>query len=194
MVNTPFLDAKVQRKFEDFIWLQERFIELLPGVFIPPVPKKKLMERFTDELMHKKMRYFQKFIDSITRNKLLRSTQIFFDFLTIENRTDFDLKREHYSRYDMPATLVGHHTLDGILQISINTNDDVKAQTVNKIVHKNEILLKKLNIALKSVLEDMESMSMKMNNVSNIFLEIYENNVEFNSEVLFKFNILGKTC
>lgn len=43
ITTQPSTGAGVERRFTDFIWLRETLVKMYPGVFIPPLPPKKLL-------------------------------------------------------------------------------------------------------------------------------------------------------
>ncbi len=83
----------------------------------------------------------------------------------------------------MPASFTHHYNLEGLIEIKINYEDDAFAQTLNRNFDNNQNLLKNLSECIKALQVDYENISNRMNQISNIFLQLNKNS-ENSNEVL----------
>lgn len=73
----------VIRRYNDFVWLQERLAEKYKGVFIPPLPEKSAVEkfRFSAEFIELRRRALDVFLNRITSHPQLRLSEDLRNFL-----------------------------------------------------------------------------------------------------------------
>lgn len=58
-------NASCRHRFSEFIKLREEVIEATPGVVVPPLPEKKVMNRFGDEFIEKRRVMLEIFLQQI---------------------------------------------------------------------------------------------------------------------------------
>ncbi len=58
-IKTSPLGWAVKRRYNDFYWLRETLQKFHPGVFVPPIPKKKRKNRFREDIIRKRMYIFE---------------------------------------------------------------------------------------------------------------------------------------
>ena len=63
------------------------------------------------------MRYLDKFLDSLACDFLIKNSQIFQDFLQLEEK-DFNNKKKEYSKIKAPAKLSEMKTIEGNVKFS----------------------------------------------------------------------------
>ena len=51
------------------------------------------------------MRFLEKFMESLASNPVVKNSQVFFDFLTVENEYDFNNKKKEHGKVKSPAKL-----------------------------------------------------------------------------------------
>ena len=74
------------RTDEDFYELRRLMVIALPYVMVPPLPAKNLNSQ--DRKIPKRQRLYQRFLNSIHRSEVLKSVQIFVDFIKLPDRLD----------------------------------------------------------------------------------------------------------
>ena len=82
---TQSQEFTVQRRFKDFVWLHNCFIEHFPGVLIPPLPKKDFFCRFDEEFIQSRIRGLEAFLSRILRHPLLHQQSFVQSFLQEDN-------------------------------------------------------------------------------------------------------------
>ena len=90
LVATNPLNWKVRRRYNDFEWLHQTLVNYYNFCLIPPIPKKKknlnkiVSDKFDEAFLRKRTRKFEKFLSYLINDPILRSTQVVYDFLSIE--------------------------------------------------------------------------------------------------------------
>jgi hypothetical protein len=162
------LQLSTTRKFNDFDWLRNKLIQLYPTVYVPPLPKMKFFQKNTSEKWAKRVYYMQKWLNSIIKTPVIRSSKLFYDFISIP-KEEFKSLRIEYDKTTTPKSLSHFTTADGIVNITINPFLDTQAGKIQKDINKKVFLYNKLKISFKEIMNEMQVMSMKLNNISNLF-------------------------
>ncbi len=82
--------------------------------------KKNYFKGITDIQIQKRMRAMEKFLQEIVSHPLLRNSQIVYDFISIRDEKDYNLKKNAYSKMIIPTKAEDVKTLNGEINISIN--------------------------------------------------------------------------
>lgn len=59
------------------------------------------------------MRFLEKFMESLVASQVTKNSQILFDFLTIENENDFNIKKKEYAKLKSPVKLSEIKNVEG---------------------------------------------------------------------------------
>ena len=168
-------DCSVVRKLSDFEWLRNKFVELFPGNFVPPLAPSHYTLKDDSP---KKMLYLARFVNALSQIKVLRSTEIFESFVNLP-QLDFDgRKKEFYDKKTSPKSLSLFNTLDGVINLNISKKADAKATGIQNDLYKKIAGLKKLDSAFDNVIYLFDQVSQKMKDLSKAFDELkvlYEN-------------------
>ena len=108
------------------------------------------------------------FMISISENILIRSSDLFKDFVTLPNK-EFDKIKLEYNKKKIPTFIKDYLDFDGTLDVSINEQKDNICSGILIDIKTKNLLFYDLQIAIKSLIEEFKVMSDKLNNVSNVF-------------------------
>ena len=99
VITIPTLNLKVVRRYSDFEWFRSILINLFPGRVIPPIPKKNKIggDRFNEEFLEKRTRTLEKFLNLLLEDPSIKTSQIFYDFVSIEELNIFSDKKKYYN-------------------------------------------------------------------------------------------------
>ena len=131
---------------------------------------------------------------SVSENILIRSSDLFKDFVTLPNK-EFDKVKLQYDKKKSPNFIKDYLDLEGIIDVSINEQkDNICSGILNDIKTKN-LLFHDLQIAIKFLIEEFKVMSDKLNNVSTAFQNLSSSysislNGEFMKKTFSSFNNL----
>lgn len=159
----------VIRKLEDFEFLSRFFTDFYPGVFIPPVAPSHLSLK---EDSVKKVNYLGRFINSIAENKLLRSSEIFTDFLTMEQEEFNNKRNAAYNKAPKPKNMNQFLTLSGNIQLYITEKKEEYAKNLKMEINKVNNIYKKLDNQLDYVMKQFDDVSKTLGEISKSFAEL----------------------
>ena len=80
-IKTPCLGWEVKRTLKNFIKLRATLSNIYPGTFIPPSPPKRLIHSSEASNLEKQQFFLQRFVDSLMRSDLLKSSPFVLGFL-----------------------------------------------------------------------------------------------------------------
>ena len=113
----------VIRKYSDFKWLHDIFQKIYTGSCIPPIPKNIKMEKISDDVVNKNKRALEKFVQGLIDHPLIKHSPILFDFLSIEDKSQFYARQTYYSKGKAPKSLSKLITLNGNVDINFHNSD-----------------------------------------------------------------------
>ena len=126
------------------------------------------------------MRDYNRFINSILENPLLRSSEIIEEFLT-KSQNDFHVIKLKYKKLEKKVMMKDFLSLTGELDATFYQDKYNLSLNIPKIIEKKRNLYLNLNNALKEVIYEFEVIDKKMNNLSEAFHDLsneYKNNYE----------------
>ena len=132
------------------------------------------------------MRDYNRFINSILENPLLCSSEIVEEFIT-KSQNDFHSIKLKYKKLEKKVIMKDFLSLTGELDATFYQDKYNLSLNIPKIIEKKRNLYLNLNNALKEVINELEIIDTKMNNLSEAFHNLsieYKNNFENN--VLFE--------
>ena len=118
----------VKRNYLDFEWLRDILLKLYNWNFIPSLPNLYLYNKNNeDEFFKECIRNLEKFMNYLLSDKIIKSSQILYDFLCKENEKEFSKIKKEFE--------------------NITPNNDIQNyQSVNGKMLKKKKNLKKLKI------------------------------------------------
>ena len=170
-IEVKELESKVERTFSDFTWLKKTLEIFYPTAYIPPIPKIPFFHKTTDEYLKKKLRYFNQFLISLSQNILIRSTPIFFNFLSLNENELYNYK-DRLKNEVPPTTIKKYMTLDGNVNIETGKGKDDYAQIIKNSILQKNTPFQDLNKAFKELIIQFGIFSEKMNNLSICFSKL----------------------
>ena len=174
LVKTQPLKFEVRRRFSDFEWLREILKNQYINCIIPPVYKKSYFMGLDDYVVSKRIRVLQKFISEILHHPLLRNSQIFYDFISIKDKNEFNNKKYIYNSLSIPTKIEEMKSLSGEINVGKNTEKSAIAENIKKISESNDELLKKLSKEYKALNYEILEFVSKIKNVANVWNELYK--------------------
>ena len=168
------LPYNVVRKYSDFKWLKDIISTVYIGSVIPPLPKKLKYEKWDDKNIHNTKRKLQKFIQALVDDPLIRNSPILFDFLSIENQSEFYSRKTYYTKVKPPKTLAETYSLNGQVRLKLSNKEYAYIDYIKEKNSKSEMLLKKLTNSIKELCSNMITMSEQMKEISLTSLQLDE--------------------
>ena len=153
LITTNQINGSVRRKHADFFWLKERLSTVFNLNVMPRLPKKGKVNE--DKHINKRMRNLEKFLMYLAKDPLIKNSKIFYDFLTIENDSDFEKKKKIYNKMKTPLELKDITTIDGKMKVQISSQKEQFLENIKNNASFNETALKKFNTNFKVLKEEM---------------------------------------
>ena len=155
LITTKQLNVNVRRKHDDFVWLRERLAIIFNLNILPRLPKKGKVNE--DKHINKRMRNLERFLVYLSKDPLVKNSQIFFDFLTIEKDSDFEKRKKIYNRLKTPIELKDIKTVRGKMKISVTSKKEQHLESIRDNAAFNETALKKFNQNFKLLRDEMKT-------------------------------------
>ena len=172
-----------RRRYTDFEWLRKTICRLYPGIYIPPLPKKTFNIN-KPEKIGKYLSFIQRFVDGIMEDKLLKNSSLVYLFFSTEKEKDLISVMEKYDKVQKPKNLKYFYSRTGniILDEDILKHDKKKELLdIKNKISKNTNIYDNLNKSLKLLCKEIKQVSDRMNEISNLFKQMYELSIN-NSE------------
>ena len=198
LLENKELKISKRRRYSDFEWLRKTLLRLYPGYYIPPLPLNPINANKPDKI-GKYERALQRFFDGIMQDKLLKNSSLIYLFLFTEKEIDLISLMNKYDNVQKQSDLKYFYSRDGKIILDDNILNNSKKKKLFQIKeniskHNNSFVI--LNKALKNLCQEMKQVSDRMNEIGNIFKEIYTKNMNdygkdnckfySNLELLFK--------
>ena len=182
VIIIPTLNLKVVRRYSDFEWFRSILINLFPGRVIPPIPKKNKIggDRFNEEFLEKRTRTLEKFLNLLLEDPSIKTSQIFYDFVSIEELNIFSDKKKYYNSIKLPQSLKEYKSLNGKLDVKLDENRESIYQKIKNETDISQELLSKLNKQIKSLNNEINTVIIRLNEIAKSCEELFLNSVKYN--------------
>ena len=137
------------------------------------------------------MRDFNRFINSILENPLLRSNEIIEDFLT-KNQELFHFIKLKYKNFSKLVNLNDFRSLNGELDITFYSNQLSPNNILENIDNKRKIL-NDINTNLKNAISCMDNLNKYLDTLSKLFFDL-KNQYQYKQNKFDSFETLGRFC
>ena len=181
LITTNPLNLKVRRRYSDFEWFRQILQTLYPYNVIPSTPKKNKIgsDKFGDPFLQKRMRTLEKFLNYTLKNPILKSSQILYDFISIEKDSEFQKKKKEYEKIKPPATIDGFQMPNGHANIQIDNKKAICFENIKDNANLNENLLSKLNDNLKALKVLLDNICNKVDEIAQNWDDLSQNSVKY---------------
>ena len=193
MQTTP-LDFKLRKRYSDFEWLRHILSLIYINCVIPPLCKKNYTDRFSELLIAKRTRSIEKFMKGILIHPLIRHDEIFYNFISTENESDFEKKKKIYNKITSPSSLKNVKSLSGEINVSVSNEKEIYFQNIKNNADFNINTLQKITKGYKALMNLMDQIGDKMKEISQYWKEIYTANLQYfeKPNTVESYNILSK--
>ena len=175
-VKTYPLGFNVTRKISDFSFLAQKLKLINPVKYIPEIPT---FSFGTKDNSPEKIRFIQNFMNLLIENRYIRTLQIFYDFITLQQNDWNDKVNKKYKNIEEADHPGNMPNFEGKYTLKITNEDEIKASNIkNDIYFKNEIY-KNLDYYFDELLANLDKVSNNLKNISICFNDLqdkYNNN------------------
>ena len=164
----------VKRNYLDFEWLRDILIKLYDSNFVPSLPSLYLYNKDNEDAFFKEcIRYLEKVMNYLLSDPIIKSSQILYDFLCIEDPQKFEKYKKEIENTTPNNDIQNYQSINGKLDININENGEKKFETIKNFCYENERLYKQLNNNLNDIGDYFSNIIKKLNDSSSIFEKLY---------------------
>ena len=186
-VSTNVTGWKVLRRYNDFDWLRNILQKLYPGLYVPPLPPKKMgSRRFENDFIDKRMYFLNNFINDVVKSELFKASEAVISFLSANDRTVFDYKKKQLNSMPAPQRLDEIYSLNGKIKLLEDDFNEGYYTNIKNFFMLQTQLLNRLNYNLKNFYCNLSTACNNLEEVQND-LETLTN---LNERVLMKEEIL----
>ena len=160
----------VKRNYLDFEWLRDILLKLYNWNFIPSLPNLYLYNKNNeDEFFKECIRNLEKFMNYLLSDKIIKSSQILYDFLCKENEKEFSKIKKEFENITPNNDIQNYQSVNGKIDIDISVEKEKKFEEIKNYCYENEKLCKQLNSNLKEIDENFNNILKKFKESSLIF-------------------------
>ena len=176
LISTLPVSYKVRRRYSDFTWLRTALQTNFPGNLIPPIPKRNRfgVDPFSDSFVSKRSRGLEKFLNYLSKDPIIKSSQLYFDFLYIGAEVDFNSKKKVYEKIKPFSEVEEFREVNEKVSLSVTGEKEGYLENIKDNANININLLKKLNISFKLLFDEMNNVINRMEEISNIWEQIHK--------------------
>ena len=184
IITIPMFNLKVIRRYSDFEWLRRILSNLFPASVIPPIPKKNKLggDRFNEEFLEKRRRTLEKFLNLLLEDPKIKVSQIFYDFVSIDEIKNFSDKKKYYNNIKLPQSLKEYKSLNGKLDIKVDDTREKIYQKIKNTTEINQELLSKLNKQIKSLNNEITIVITRLNEIAKNCEELFLNSIKYDED------------
>ena len=186
LISTFPLNLQVRRQFNDFIWLYDYLKSRFVNCVVPPLFKKK--DNVDNDKMNERVYYIDKFLNGICQHPILKNSKIFYSFLSTKNSKEFIKVKAQYEKIQPPSEIQNLQSLKGELNILISAKNETYFNNIKSKLNSQETLYIDLFSHYKNVLNNFSQITKEMNEISNIWKQLYNLQFPKMENDLFKFN------
>ena len=186
LISTFPLNLQVRRQFNDFIWLYDYLKSRFVNCVVPPLFKKK--DNVDNDKMNERVYYIDKFLNGICQHPILKNSKIFYSFLSTKNYKEFIKVKAQYEKIQPPSEIQNLQSLKGELNILISAKNETYFNNIKSKLNSQETLYIDLFSHYRNVLNNFSQITKEMNEISNIWKQLYNLQFPKMENDLFKFN------
>ena len=185
----PQLNSDVRRTYLDFEWFRNQLIIRYPLRIIPPLGKENVVKQIESLLKleneeyieARKVRYLQKFMDSILNRNILKTSPLLYEFLILDEELFKSYQKKiNGKKYELSISLDNLITLKG--KINCELKEDSIKNTNNNIKIYNNLseLYNKLSSHVSNIVLDFQSLNIHMKQLSSYFEKLNQYLIDYN--------------
>ena len=192
-VYTNITNWLVYRRYSDFEWLRYNLRKLYPKFFCPPIPNKKIgSRRFENDFVEKRMKFLNKFINSVCENEIFKTSEPLIAFLSLQDRTQFEEKMKEINSFTPSNFVEDIKNFDGVVKL-IEDNNTQYYKNISNYFKLQSQVLDRLNYNLKHYYYNISAACMNLDEVYNDFNNLFNLNKRINmkEEIIKTYEILS---
>ena len=177
----------VKRDYLDFEWLKDTLLKLYNINFIPSLPSLFSLSKDDENEYYKEcIRNLEKFMNYLLSDPIIKSSQILYDFLCLENYSDFEKMKKEIENTTPNNDIQNYQSINGKIDINITSDKEKKFETIKEFCYENEKLLRQLSNNLNSIEDNFNNILKKLNESNDIIKQLYIATDKFNHDEILR--------
>ena len=112
-------------------------------------------------------------------NPIIKFSQLLYDFISIENEADFTKKKKEYEKIKPPQNINENQSLIGIINVEVKKEKEIIFENIKENKNLNESLFIKLNENLKLLKTQIENVTLKIDEITQIWIELCKTTTKY---------------
>ena len=126
---------------------------------------------YSEETNKKKMRDFNRFMNSVLESPLLRSNELVELFMT-KNPDEFHVIKLKYKNISKLTSMNDFHSLTGDLDVTHYGDESHSSDNIYNNIEKKRNILKEINTTMKNAINCMDNLNKYFGNLSQLFFDL----------------------
>ena len=149
-IITDVTQWQVTRRYSDFDWLRQTLKKIHPGLYVPPLPQKRIgSRRFENDFVAKRMKYLNKFLNDLVQSEIFKASEVLISFLSVGDREQFEFKKKSFDSIKSPEYIEDYYSLDGKINLLEDDYNEIYYTNIQKFNTVQKQLLDRINYNLK---------------------------------------------
>jgi hypothetical protein len=127
-------------------------------------------------------------------NPIIKYSQLFYDFISIENEADFNKKKKEYEKAKPPQTINENQSLIGRINIEVKKEKEIFFENIKDNITFNEALLTKLNENFKLLKQQIENITLKIDEIAQNWNDLCKTSTKYfdGDDIIQTYEYMGK--
>lgn len=170
-LTCPELETSVTRTMEDFIWFKNQLNEKYPLIYVPPLYTKEKLDdpKYTS-------RYLEKFFKAIIRKRILRTSPILQEFLSIDDNEKFLKYKEklNENKFNLLLNLENMKSTKTVHKYEFKKEQIFMPEKYLKKIEPSKLLYTNLEQNVTQVANDFSNLTKHMKELSETLGNLYK--------------------
>ena len=180
-VQCPQLNSDVKRTLLDFEWFRNQLVIRYPLRLVPPLAKENVVKQLENLLKFeneeyielRKMRYLQRFMDSVVKRNIFKTSPVLYEFLILDDdRFKTYQKKLNSKKYELSISLDNLITLKGKIQCELKENSIQNANNINKEFNNLYEIYNKIYSFTSNIVFDFQCLHTHLKQLSSLFQKL----------------------
>ena len=187
-IQCPQLNSDVRRSYLDFEWFRNQLLFRYPLRYIPPICKENVVKQIENILKMeneeyielRKMRYLQRFIDSLIKRNIFKTSPILYEFLRLDNEMFKTYQNKlNNKKYELSISLDNMITMKGKIKCELKENSIAETFKNTKKYFALSDIYNKIQLYTSNIVIDFQTLNNHMKQLSLYFEKLNQYLNEF---------------
>ena len=186
LITSEELNSSTRRSYTDFEWFKNQLNSRYPFILVPPLLKEDFLSNINISIFSKsknneisivekenldmKVRYLTRFMNGVLRKKILRTSPITFQFLTLDESNFEKYKKNLDSNpFNLNINLTNFKTIKGEIKVTLTKDKAIYVNNLLRIMVPTIDLYNKLKNSFNILINDLNLISNHMKEISVLF-------------------------